>query len=277
MNEFLANLQQDTDPFEGLGDSAETEKSQTETETESQPEKKPEGETESSPEPKEEEPKVEEDAKVFHAFHEHPRWIAREKELQELKKQNEDLLSFKERAEPFLSKFEEKSQTQAPQWFTSLYGDNQEVWNQYLEASNSEKQKIREEILNELKPDLEEIRSVKKQKELQDWADKQWKALESDAEIQKELKAMNLTLDKVQGEISEVMAKYKPSDEDGNISLKTSYELWKATRKQETKPNPIVSEKKKVAAISKSKEEAEEKDYRTSADFRGKTIHDLVE
>ena len=291
-NTFMANLQQEGegDPFEGLikeevspETPAETEKSEKETPAESPPENKPEGEPEPSPAPKEgepakAEPKEEEDAKLFHAFHEHPRWIAREEELKQLRGKVAEYDEFKSRVEPFLEKLNKpiKEET-APAWFTNLFGDSEEAWNQYREANQAERKQIREEILNELKPDLEIVRQSKKQSELQDWADKQWKSLESDPEVQKELKLMGLSLDKVQNEISEVMVKYKPSDEDGNISLKTSYELWKATRKQEAKPNPIVDQKKKVGAISKPEGEIEVKDFKTSADFRGKTIHDLVE
>ena len=86
---------------------------------------------------------------------------------------------------------------------------------------------------------------------------------------------MGLTFDKVEGEISAVMTKYKPSDEDGNISLKTSYDLWKATRKSEPKPNPSVAEKKKVAAITSSSEPEKPDKLWTSTDFRGRGIHDL--
>ncbi len=283
-NTFLSNLQQEgiDDPFEGLikeETPAESETPEKETPAESAPEIKPEGEPESSPEPKAEEPEVEEDAKTFHAFHEHPRWIAREEELKQLRSKVEEYDDFKSRVEPFLEKLNEpkKEEMNAPAWFSNLFGDNEDAWNQYREANKAERQQIRDEILKELKPDLEIIRQTKKQSEIQDWADKQWKTLSEDSEVQKELKSMGISLDKVLGEISEVMSKYKPSDDDGNISLKTSYELWKATRKQESKPNPNIAEKKKIAAISKSKEETETKDFKTSEDFRGKSIHDLVE
>lgn len=281
-NEFLANIQTEGEPFNFDSLQTESEKPETEapkgeTPAESLPDNKPTEEPAPSAEPKAEdtaEPEVKEDAKVFSAFHEHPRWKALQVELKELREKSNEYDSFKERVNPFIQKFEQP-QT-APQWFQSLYGDNAEAWQQYQEAFKVEKKQIRDEILKELQPDLETLRETKQQKEVQDWANKQWSELGANPEVQKDLKGLNLTLDKVQGEISEVMSKYLPSDSEGNISLKASYELWKQLKKPEVKPSPIVAEKKKVAAISKSKE-VEERDYRTSADFRGKSIHDLVE
>lgn len=287
-NKFMSNLQTEGEAFDfdSLSKEGEEEK---EAPPESAPENKPTEEPESSPEPKEEEPaqaepKAEEDAKAFYAFHEHPRWKAREEELKQLREQVqsyetkfEEYEKFKTQSEPLLQKLNEPKSEQAPQWFTSLYGDNQEAWHQYQDATKAERKQIREEILNELKPDLDEIRSLKEQRKVQDWANKQWEALGKDEEVSKDLKSLGKNLDDVQGEISEVMSKYRPSDEDGNISLKASFELWKATRKQEVKPNPAVAEKKKIAAVSKPKESEGERDYRTSADFKGKSIHDLID
>ena len=286
-NEFMANLQQEGDEvkFEGLGDQpeiteapAESEKEKKETPPESLTEIKPKEEPESSPAPKEGEPEAKEDAKAFHAFHEHPRWIAREKELEQLREKVEEYDEFKERVNPLLEKLETvKEETNAPQWFVNLFGDDKNVWSQYQESSKEERKRIKEEILGELKPDLEIVRETKQQKDLSDWANKEWDKLGTDEEVAKDLKTFGTTLDKVQGEISSVMSKYLPTDEQGNISVKKSYEIWKDTRKPTAKPNPEIVEKKKIGAIDKTRDEGEKRDYKTSADFKGLSIADLME
>ena len=278
-NEFMANLQQEGEKaFE-----AESETPEKETPAESPTEDKPKEEPESSPEPKEEEsvqtePEVKEDAKAFHAFHEHPRWIAREKELEQLRAKVEEYEDFKSRVDPFLQKLEKpEEKSNAPQWFTNLFGTDENAWNQYQESSKEERKRIREEILTELKPDLEVVRATKQQKELNDWANKEWESLGKDEEVKKELKTLGLTLDKVQGEISGIMSKYLPTDESGNISLKKSYAIWKETQAKPVKSSvSSVSEKKQIATISKSKGESEKKDYLTSADLKGLSIADLI-
>lgn len=284
----MANLQQEDDKvnFEGLGDQpeitespVEKEKPEKETPAESPTEIKPKEEPESSPAPKEEEPKAKEDAKAFHAFHEHPRWIAREKELEQLREKVEEYDEFKERVNPLLKKLETVEENNAPQWFVNLFGDDKNAWSQYQESSKEDRKQIREEILDELKPDLEIVRATKQQKELSDWANKEWDKLGKDEEVQKELKTLGISLDKVQGEISAVMSKYLPTDEQGNISVKKSYEIWKETYKP-TKPivsNFEIIEKKKIGAIDKARDEGEKRDYKTSADFKGLSIADLQE
>lgn len=292
-NDFLASIQQEgQSAFEEESkeetSTAESEKSLKDTETESLPETKPEKD-ESASQAEDEDKDVSEskekseEAEVFHAFHEHPRWKAREEELKELREQNEKLLEFQQRAEPLLSKYEERETVkQKPQWFLNLFGDDENAWNQYQESSKQEKENLKKEILNELKPYTEIAEKSKKQKELEDWASKEWQSLAKDTEVQKDLKLKGLKLEQIQGDISKVMSKYLPTDEKtGNVSIRKSYELWKDIYKPvSSKTNSaILDEKKKIAGktISKTKEsEGEKRDYRTSADFRGKSFADLI-
>jgi len=286
-NDFLANLHQEGEPaFED-----ESEKLEKDTQAESPPEDKSDDEqTESSTEEKketEDSDSLKEDAKEEPVstedvpFHEHPRWQAREQEFQELKKRNEELLEFQQRAEPLLSRKEEEKPVSAPQWFTNLFGSDDNAWSQYRESSKEEREQIKKEVLTELKPFIETAEKSKKQKELDDWATGEWKSLSEDPEVQKDLKTKGLTLEKIQSDISQVMSKYLPTDEKtGNVSIKKSYELWKDTYKPSVKSSPGVQEKKNIAGrtISKSSEkDNEKKDYRTSEDFRGKTFTDLAE
>ena len=155
-NEFLANIQQEGTEvdFDKLGTPAESETPEKETPAASPAEKEPKEEPEPSPEPKVEEPakaepEAKEDAKAFHAFHEHPRWIAREAELKQLREKVDEYEEFKSRVDPILEKLEKPTPevSSAPQWFTNLFGTDENAWSQYQESSKEERKRIREEIL----------------------------------------------------------------------------------------------------------------------------------
>ena len=279
-NTFLANLQQegdsvnldevkDTPTEEKEEKPAESEKEEKETPTESPTETKPkEDETESPAEEKKEgepsEPKEGEEKEkpeVFHAFHEHPRWIAREEELKELKE-------FRERAEPLLEKLEKPVQeetSEIPGWFVTLFGDNKDAWSQYRVHTTKEREELRSEILGEI--EKEKSRALVEQKKQDEWVD---------LEVKK-LKADGLKFDR--DELLKVALDYLPTDKDGNISLKKSYDIYKAMKadKQTVQPSKSVEEKKQVAdkTIKKSTATEENKDFKTSADFKGKSFADL--
>lgn len=269
----LANLQQAE--FEGEEELVESEKPEKDTQADSPPGNKPAEAPVSSTEGQEEAPKEDAKLEVYTAFHEHPRWKAREEELRQLREKVEEYEEFKSRVDPLLEKLE-KPQEGKPEWFTNLYGDDDNAWKQYQASSEETQRNFEKRIFDKLKPYLETLEATKQESETQKWANEQWSKLGEDPEVQKELRNMGLTLDKVQGEISEVMTKFKPSDEEGNISLRGSYEIWKSTKKPESKPDPIVAEKKKLGAITKPKE-SEGKKYMTSADFKGKSLADLLE
>lgn len=275
---FLANLQQEgveINPEETAKEATvEKEKEEKETPPVSPAEKEPPAEP-ASPAAEEEPKKGEEEPAVFSAFHEHPRWIAREQELDELKRQNADLQEFKKSAEPILSRFQSEKEG-IPQEFAAIYGNDENAWKNFQALSKRQQNELLDEVRKELAPLKESIAQTKKQTESEQWADTQWQAFESDAQVQKELKTIGRTLDNdTQNEIIGVLKKYRPTDEQGNLSIKGGFEIWKGTVKP-VAPKPSVAEKKKLGDIdTKGTAEPEAKDYRTSADFRGKTFADL--
>ena len=106
---------------------------------------------------------------------------------------------------------------------------------------------------------------TQKQKKEDEWVDKEIKKLEEEG----------LKFDR--NELLKTALDYLPSDENGNISFQKAYNIMKAT-KPVSAPSKVVEEKKKVAdmTLSKSNATEEQKDYKTSEDFRGKSISDLL-
>ena len=161
-----------------------------------------------------------------------------------------------------------------------MFGQDENSWNQYRANSNEERKQIIASVRAELKPVIEATERSKQQSELDAWASKEWTALESDPQVLSDLKKLGLHLDKnTQDEIAKVVSKYLPTDEEtGNLSVRKGYEIWKDNKSVSSlRPNPLTNEKKQVAdkTITKSNATEEVKDYKTSADFKGKSFNDL--
>lgn len=257
-NEFLANIQQegriDTPAEQEIKEKETPPESPAETKPEDKPaspaEDKEKGET---PEPKEGEPEV------FHAFHEHPRWIATQNELKELRE-------FREQAAPLLERLAETPEKQEksesiPGWFSTLFGTDENAWSQYRQYSQEERQRIKEEVISEVRK--EEETRIADSKKWESWVDSEVKRLSDEGK----------KFDK--NELLKIAVEYKPSDDQGNISFDKAYQILEQTKK----PAPALKadDKKKVAdqTISKGVASEDRKDYKTSADFIGKTFADI--
>src|SRR3990167_4198961 len=166
-NEFMANIQQ-----EGLvKEPAKADEKEKETPSESPAEKepkdsKPAAEAEGKEKDETPEPEKTEEPAVFNAFHKHPRWIAMQSELGELRE-------FREKVSPLLDNLEKspkaEEKTNAPDWFTELFGENPEAWAKYRQYDNSQRQQLRKEILDEVR--AEEGRKAQEQKKMDAWVD----------------------------------------------------------------------------------------------------------
>ena len=261
-SQFLANLQQEGDRIDE-NPIVEPERKEKETPSESPADNKPnEDAPASSAEDKEKDaPKPEEGEKepaVFHRFDEHPRWKAREEELKGLRE-------FRERAEPLLERLENppEQNTNIPSWFTTLYGANEEAWNQYKEYDSSRQKQIKEELRSEF--EKEQAKRTTEQKRQDEWVETELKSLEAEGFKFNKNELMKVALD------------YLPTDQDGNISLKKAYDILNIS-KTHPQPNKVVEDKKKVAdqTIKKSLNESDKKDYKTSADFKGRDFRDYI-
>lgn len=290
-NTFLANLQHEGDPVnldqvnaeEGAKETP-VEKETPVKETPATPpvEEKPKEGASASPAEGEKgtPPEKSEEPAVYHAFHEHPRFQALVREREQDKELISELQAFKEKAEPILEGIIKPKDEAIPQEFSVLFGNDEGAWRNYQSLTERQQKAFIEKLDERLKPILETAERTKKQTELEAWADSEWKSLKEDQIVQGELKKLGKNFDEsVQDSISQVITKYLPTDEKtGNLSVRKGYELWRELNsKSPVTPNPATDEKKKVAAMTTEKSNAteEKKDYRTSADFKGKSFADF--
>lgn len=85
-------------------------------------------------------------------FHKHPRWIARENKIKEYESEISDLRQFKEEVEPLLKGLKDQN-VEMPDWWKTTYGDSEDsakAYRIYLDNSKSEREKIKEEVLQEI-------------------------------------------------------------------------------------------------------------------------------
>lgn len=241
--EFLDELKKETeDPFAHLN------KTETETPAESSPANKVE---EEKPKEGEDTGDVPNTPEKEVPFHEHPRWKARQVEIEELRQ-------FKEEATAKLSALEQKTATQEnieiPKWFTTLYGENAEAWGAWQEADQIQKESWKRELVEDQVRQRQEA-----QAEEQKWD--QW----INVEVEK-LKAEGLTFDR--NELIKAVLDYGPTDENNNYDFKKAYNILQATK---TVPqDKTVETKKRIANMSSSGKSGESapKDYVSSAEIR---------
>lgn len=242
VNTALADVRQEgSDPFAGLG-----EKSSTESPAENkQGEEKPAGgdNTQNSQNSQKEVP-----------FHQHPRWIERENELNALKtrdsereKEIQDLKSFRDSVT--------KSSSPIPRWFSTLYGENTEAWDAYKEQDIANRNEIKKEILEE-----QEAIQQKRQEEVKYW-DK-W----VNDEVTK-LQTSGKQFDR--NELLKVMMEYKPTDAENNLDFEAGLRIYEALKARDANPANSQARKKIADSVTKtSRAEGSKKDYKTHADLR---------
>ena len=273
-NEFLASIQR-----EGAITPSEEDKEGTGKEAppappadEKTPEDKPASPAEGDQKDESGKPKEGEDKPlVFEAFHKHPRWIALQKDLK-------DLTEFRTKALPILEKLGEipdKKTDEIPGWFSELFGENPAAWKKYQVFTKSEREQLQNEILTTIRSEMKQ--ATEESKKWESWVDEEVVRLESDSEIVADLKKLNLKFNR--NEVLKVALDYRPSDDQGNISLRLAYDIWKSQKLSQKPEDPnATDEKKKLAdkTMGKGKGEGDKKDYRTPADLQGKSFRDLV-
>ena len=210
-----------------------------------------------------------EEPKVFQAFHKHPRWLAMQQELTELR-------DFRDKAAPLLEGIEQskpkEETTEIPAWFSEIFGDNDSAWKKFRAFNEDQRKQLRTEILEEVKQSS--VRVLEEEKQADKWLEEELSGLESDEDTVSEMKKLGIKFDR--NAILKVAMDYLPSDEKGNISIKKAYAIWKTMKPSTEKPN--ASEKKGIAdkTMGKGKSESEKRDYKNSADLQGKSFRDLV-
>lgn len=236
INKILADVQKEgSDPFENVVD----------TPTESLPEEVPEVEEE-----KEEEAVP---------FHKHPRWIEREQELQAMREREEQMATELEQ----VRKAQQPSQeTQVPDWFVELYGDNATAWQKYSEHERARTEEIEKNIIT--RQQEEQQREVQEADKWTKWVDSEIDKLESEGHKFDRNKFIKTMLD------------YSPTDENNNLSFEKGIKIYQAL---EGKPDTAKSDARKQLADTTTnattKGEPATKDYMTPSDLRNRSMMSL--
>ena len=266
MNEFLANIQQED---EAINLSVEQDEKEKETPSGSPAEKEPKEEAPPSQGggAKEAEASKENTPDVSQTpLNKQHRWIDQARKIKELEE-------FKDRAIPLLERIGEKpdkiESEAVPLFFSRLYGEDTEAWTLYRTYEKEQSGRLRAELREEFRND--EKRKVEEAKKSEAWLDD---------ELQK-LSDNGLKFDR--NELLNIALKFSPREDDGNYSIPKAYEIWKAMNEAKASKGQIspsesrVEEKKKIADITMKKGNAneEKRDYKTSADFKGKSFADI--
>lgn len=199
-------------------------------------------------------------------FHKHPDWIARERKLDE--RLNEVKREYESKLQDLETRIAPKLEAQdpsIPSWFSGLYGDDKEKWNDYLQYEASRRQEIKQEILRE----QEEVRT-KEQKETLYWQEQTDKAITS-LEQKHDLDLHSVDdngQNSVRNAILKIAVEYQPSDENGLISLDKAYQIYKL---QEESRKESKQARKEIASISNvdTKPESKPRGYKTPEDLKG--------
>jgi len=184
-------------------------------------------------------------------FHKHPRWIEREKkwknEIKTLKQENKETLK------EALESIKPQEPKTIPRWFKGIYGDDQEMWNEYQSGRASERQSIKKEILDEQKATVE--KQATEQKKADDWINDEIAKLKADG------KKFN------RNELLKVALDYRATDAQGNIDFEKSFEIMEVLKKKNPKKSKAL---KKLAdsTVSGKDTETTPKSYKTPEDLK---------
>lgn len=224
----------------------------------------PEATTETKPEAQDPSPdgaNSQDDDKL--PFHKHPRWKQREDEwsktLTETKADYEERISqLEEKFSPLLKPNEKIS---VPAFFAKVYGDDPELYKEWLAEEDARTQKIKDETIAEYEHRQVEARQKveAETKRWTDWVDTSIKTLKDKGEEFDE------------NELKAIAIKYKPTDEMGNIDFGLALELLKERKTDEkVEADKKSTARKEIAGATKSssKGESKERDYLTHDDIR---------
>lgn len=243
VDEIFADVEKEgTDPFEAL---------ETVTPSESQPENEPE---EDEPVEGQDAPPAEEAATV--PFHEHPRWKAREEELQSLREQAEE----NARIIAELAAAKPSSETEVPEWFQELYGDNPIAYAKYSEVEQARKEEIKREIIES--QEKERIQAIEEEQRWAKFVQDGFASLEGEGK----------TFDR--NELGKFMLENPITDIEGNFDFARSLSLFERINPPATSDPAHSNARKQLAdqtTRSRASGDKPARDYMTPADLRNKS------
>lgn len=260
LDEIFADVKKEgSDPFEQLNKEIETP-------TESQPVKELKeeepvlGDTpKEDPEKPEEniDPSKEEDTPF------HIRWQKREEKLKA--DFDEKLEAYKRELKQTIEETTKSNEdSDIPEWFTELYGDNKVAWEKYEQREAAREKEIEQRVLKAYETKQEE--QVEQSKKWEKWVDDQVEILESEGK----------KFDR--NELIKTVIDFRPTDEQGNFDLRKGYDIMMAVKgkQDETKTQASIARKTIAdAATKKTSGDAPKKDYLTPADLRNKSWNQL--
>lgn len=213
-------------------------------------------------------------------FHKHPRWIARQREIETMREENENLRKSIDDLKPLKEEIEQlkgsknsptEFQSQSiPQWFVTLYGDNPEAWNLYqqneMKHLAEQEQRLTQKVLSQI---------AEQEKRKQEEQEKYSKIFEQQFnEIGKE---HNIDLsyqegkNSVRNEFTDFITKNPIYDQNGIINLKLGWQFYKDSKQPvEAVDKTKLNARKQIAAqtVADTKGESTKKDYVTPNDIR---------
>lgn len=267
LDNFLANSQQEGQTLDEIlsGNSGEQE---TETpadspaednQTEQSPSSRGEEESEGTSKEKPKDSTNTENANNL-PFNKDPRF---KEILEERNKYREELAKMRAEMDERFAKIAPPTQQEKkeiPEPFVKLFGENEEVWNQWKALSEIQREQIKQEVI------AEQERAVReKQEEQQRW-DK-WRD-ESIAKIEEKFGVSLPDGSSDRNELLSIATKFLPTDEDGNISFEKSYELMQALRKDASEQKAKARKSIAAATAPEAKAEPEPNDFFTPKDFK---------
>lgn len=244
LSEIMADVKTegDTDPFKSLEPEADKEK---ETPAESSPPKEPEVK-----EPIQGD-NTDEDKTPFSI-----RWKSHAENLKaELEAKHQAELT--QLRQEFDAKIPPK-ETNIPEWFKELYGENEVAWQKYAEHSQAEREQMKKDILAEQETKIQEAQ--KQETYWNNWVEEGIKGLQN-VGLEFDRNAVIKTMLDNPKEVTNAL---------GNFDFNLGYKLWK-------EQNPALQmnteARKKLADTTTKSSTAEkgQKDYMTSNDLRNKT------
>jgi len=208
--------------------------------------------------PTEKEPVKEEEI----PFHKHPRWIEKQREIEELRSREEEtarelaeLKTFKAEIEPKISNLQPVV-SKIPDWFVELYGENQSAWSKYEMHEQAKEQEMERRVIER------QAATQRQQSEQMAYWERR-----NNQEMDK-LAANGKEFDR--NELAQTMIKYQPIDANGLFDFEKGYEIYEAFKK---KPDPAHALARKTLADTTTKTTTageRKKDYKTAHDLRGK-------
>lgn len=181
-------------------------------------------------------------------WHEDPRWKAWQEE-------KENLLKFKEEAEPIVRQFKPKEEVKIPVWF----GGDEEQWNAYQVDQKRIVEEAEERAIKRIKSERED--EEKRIKEANDYFEQSVTEIEKSGDKVDKNKLLKFVMD------NELI------DSQGRWAYKQAYKFMKAMDKGTSDADENLDARKQMAAstTSESKAEKKPKGFRTPDDFKGKS------